>query len=246
MPPSYYYAAGPPPGAGPAPPEMVIPGPTGSIAAVKRQLSGAVAALAVITSGALASACQVTPTAASAAGASISVDSLNTQLHTLETTVAGGCLLQLENANLTTLVGEGTGGPGTYSMTFTNAVLNNQVGDLLAQQFAASKGITVSRGRPGHGQDRLRVDPRRRDQPAGPDGPVPGDRLLLPVGQRDRHHRQGTARRPARLGVGGPGAQPGRRREAAGPRGRPLRPGGRRPTTPPTSRSSPRSAWAGS
>jgi len=29
-------------------------------------------------------------------------------------------------------------------MTFTNAVLSNQVGDLLARQFAASKGLTVS------------------------------------------------------------------------------------------------------
>jgi len=29
-------------------------------------------------------------------------------------------------------------------MAFTNAVLNNQVGDLLARQFAASKGITIS------------------------------------------------------------------------------------------------------
>ncbi len=146
MHPSCYYArVGVPPRPGPdRAPALGTPGPTGSIAAVKRQLSGAVVALAVIASGALATACQITPTAASAAGASISVDSLNTQLHTLETTVAGGCLLQLENANLTTLVGEGAGGPGTYSMTFTNAVLNNQVGDLLAQQFAASKGITVS------------------------------------------------------------------------------------------------------
>jgi parvulin-like peptidyl-prolyl isomerase len=113
---------------------------------VKRQLSGAVVALAVIASGALASACQVTPTAASAGGATISVDSLNTELHTLETTVAGGCLLQLENAELSTFAGQGAGGSGTYSMTFANAVLNNQVGDLLAQQYAASKGITVAPG----------------------------------------------------------------------------------------------------
>jgi parvulin-like peptidyl-prolyl isomerase len=111
---------------------------------VKRQLTEAAAALAILASGALASACQVTPTAASAAGASISVQALNTQLRTLETTVAGGCLLQLENANLSTFDAVGTGGSGTYSMAFTNAVLNNQVGDLLARQFAASKGITIS------------------------------------------------------------------------------------------------------
>ena len=119
-------------------------GTADSIAAVKRHLSGAVVALTVIAAGALASACQVVPTAASAGGSSISVDSLNTQLHALETTVAGGCLLQLENVNLSTLSGQGTGGPGTYSMAFTNAVLNNQVGDLLADEYAASKGITVS------------------------------------------------------------------------------------------------------
>jgi len=111
---------------------------------VKRQLTGAVAVLAVLASGTLASACQVTPTAATAAGATISVQSLNSQLRTLETTVAGGCLLQLENAQLSTFDAVGTGGPGTYSMEFTNAVLNNQIGDLLAQQFAASKGITLS------------------------------------------------------------------------------------------------------
>ncbi len=117
--------------------------PADSIAAVKRHLHGAAAALAVIATGAVLSACQVTPTAASADGASISVSSLNTQLHALQTTVAGGCLLQLENANLTTFDGEGTGGAGTYSMSFVNAVLNNQVGDLLAQQYATSKGIAV-------------------------------------------------------------------------------------------------------
>lgn len=111
---------------------------------MKRQLSGAAAALVVIATGALVSACQVTPTAASAAGSDISVSTLNTELHTFETTVAGGCLLQLEDAELTSIDGQGSGGPGTYSMTFVNAVLNNQVGDLLAQQFAATKGLSVS------------------------------------------------------------------------------------------------------
>ena len=111
---------------------------------MKRQLSGAVVALVVIASGALASACDVTPTAASANGDSISTSTLNTQLKTLDTTVAGGCLLQLQNANLAVVSGAGTGGPGTYTMKFANAVLNNEVGNLLAEQYAASKGITVS------------------------------------------------------------------------------------------------------
>ncbi len=111
---------------------------------MKRQLSGAVVALAVVATGVLASACDITPPAASANGATISVGMLNSQLHTLQTTAAGGCLLQLENAQLADVSGEGTGGPGTYSMTFANAILNNQVGDLLAEQFASSKGITIS------------------------------------------------------------------------------------------------------
>jgi hypothetical protein len=118
--------------------------PTDNIAAVKRQLSWAVAALAVVVSGALASACDVTPPAATANGTTISQGALNSQLQTLETTVAGSCLLELENANLASISGEGAGGSGTYSMTFANAVLNNQVGDLLTKQFAASKGVTVS------------------------------------------------------------------------------------------------------
>jgi len=111
---------------------------------VKRQLTGAVVAIAVVATGVLASACDITPPAASANGASISTAALNTQLRTLETTTAGGCLLQLQSPQLASSSGQGAGGPGTYSMTFTNAVLNNQVGDLLAEQFAASKGITIS------------------------------------------------------------------------------------------------------
>jgi parvulin-like peptidyl-prolyl isomerase len=111
---------------------------------VKRQLTGAVVAVAVLATGVLASACDITPPAASANGSTISTADLNTQLRTLETTTAGGCLLQLQDPQLASSSGQGAGGPGTYSMTFTNAVLNNQVGDLLAEQFAASKGITLS------------------------------------------------------------------------------------------------------
>jgi parvulin-like peptidyl-prolyl isomerase len=111
---------------------------------VKRQLSGAAAAIAIVAAGVLASACDITPPAATANGATISTATLNTQLQTLETTTAGGCLLQLENAQLAATSGEGAGGPGTFSMTFANTVLNSQVGALLAGQYAASKGITVT------------------------------------------------------------------------------------------------------
>jgi parvulin-like peptidyl-prolyl isomerase len=111
---------------------------------VKRQLSAAVVAVAMIASGALASACDVTPTAASANGDSISTSSLDSQLKAYATTTAGGCLLQLQSANPTAFSGTGAGGPGTYTMAFANAVLNKQVGNVLAQQYAASLGITVS------------------------------------------------------------------------------------------------------
>jgi parvulin-like peptidyl-prolyl isomerase len=113
---------------------------------VKRQLSGAVVVLAVVAAGALASACDITPPAASANGTTISTGTLNSQLRALQTTAAGGCLLQLENAQLAETSGQGTGGSGTYSMTYANAILNNQVGDLLAEQYAASKGITITPG----------------------------------------------------------------------------------------------------
>jgi len=111
---------------------------------VKRQLSGAAVALAVVAAGVLASACDITPPAATANGDTISTATFNTQMQTLESTTAGGCLLQLENAQVAAVSGQGTGGSGTYSMTFANAVLNNMVGAVLAEQYATSKGITIA------------------------------------------------------------------------------------------------------
>jgi hypothetical protein len=110
---------------------------------VKRQLAGAAVGL-LIASGALASACNVTPTAATANGTTISTGSLNSQLRTLESTQYGACLLQLENPQLTSASGQGAGGPGTYTTAFAGAVLESQVGQLLAEQYAVSKGLTVS------------------------------------------------------------------------------------------------------
>jgi hypothetical protein len=101
-------------------------------------------ALALIVVGAMLSACDITPPAATANGSTISNATLNTQLATLESTGAGGCLLELESPQLTTQAGQGSGGPGTYTMTFTDSVLKNEVGDLLVEQYAASVGITVS------------------------------------------------------------------------------------------------------
>ncbi|MGA3146382.1 MAG: peptidylprolyl isomerase [Acidimicrobiales bacterium] len=110
---------------------------------MKRQLAGAAVGL-LIASGALASACNVTPTAATANGTTISTGSLNSQLRTLESTQYGACLLQLENPQLTSASGQGAGGPGTYTTAFAGAVLESQVGQLLAEQYAVSRGLTVS------------------------------------------------------------------------------------------------------
>ena len=65
-------------------------------------------------------------------------------LHGLATKAAGGCLLQLENAQLTPLSVVGAGGKGTYTMAFVDSVLNIQMGDLLAEQYSRSRGITLS------------------------------------------------------------------------------------------------------
>jgi hypothetical protein len=111
---------------------------------VKRQLTGAVAALFVIASGALASACDVTPPAASANGTTISTGSFNAQLYALVNTATGGCLLQLQNAEATQASAQGAGGSGTYNSGFTGEVLSNELGDLLGEQYAASRGITVT------------------------------------------------------------------------------------------------------
>ena len=110
---------------------------------MKRHLSGAVVAL-LVGSGALVSACNVGPPAATANGTEISTATLNNQIQTLESTQYGGCLLQLENPQFSSTSAQGAGGPGTYTTAFAGAVLESQVGQLLAEQFAMSKGITVS------------------------------------------------------------------------------------------------------
>lgn len=100
--------------------------------------------LVVLAAGALGSACNLTPAAATANGVTISVSSLNGQLRTLESTTAGACLLQLENSGLSPASAQGEGGQGTYTMDFATTVLDNEIGNLLAEQYAASKGITIT------------------------------------------------------------------------------------------------------
>ncbi len=110
---------------------------------MKRTLSGLAATLVVLASGSVVSACTVTPTAATANGESIAVSTLNTRLSALDGTAAGQCLLQLEYPQLAGTSSEGEGGPGTWQTTFASTILSNQVSNLLAIQYGASKGITV-------------------------------------------------------------------------------------------------------
>jgi hypothetical protein len=100
--------------------------------------------LAVAAAGALTSACSVTPVAVSVDGATVSTAAINSQLSSFAKSSAGGCLLQLEHQGLTSSDAQGTGGPGTYSMTLATQVVDDEVGELLAQQYAAANGVTVS------------------------------------------------------------------------------------------------------
>ncbi len=110
---------------------------------MKRTLSGLAATLVVLATGSVVSACTVTPTAATANGESIAVSTLNTRLSALNGTAAGQCLLQLEYPQLAGTSAEGEGGPGTWQTTFASTILSNQVSNVLAIQYGASKGITV-------------------------------------------------------------------------------------------------------
>jgi len=109
----------------------------GSIAAVKRIPVGLVAAVAVIAMGALASACDVTPNAASVNGDSVSVSSLNIQMNALADSDAGACWLAL-NGDPAATSGK------TYPMSYAGKLLNGDVGDLLAKQYAATEGEHIT------------------------------------------------------------------------------------------------------
>jgi hypothetical protein len=98
----------------------------------------------VLGGGILASACNVTPPAATVNGTTISVSSLNDQLRTFDSTQIGRCLLTAETGQITPFQTEGTGGPGTYDMAFADSILENTVGNQLASQLAASKGLRIS------------------------------------------------------------------------------------------------------
>jgi hypothetical protein len=109
-----------------------------------RLLKWSVPVVAVVGAGTVASACTVTPVAVSVGSATASTADVNTELSSFVQSPAGSCLLQLEHQGLTASDGAGTGGSGTYSMTLASLVVDNEVGELLAQQYAAAKGITVT------------------------------------------------------------------------------------------------------
>ena len=116
----------------------------GSIAAVKRLLTLLTLSVVVLGGGLLTSACNVTPPAATVNGTTISVSSLNDQLRAFDSTQVGRCLLTAETGQITPFQTTGAGGPGTYDMPFADSILENTVGNQLAAQLAASKGLKIS------------------------------------------------------------------------------------------------------
>ena len=222
-----------------------VSGPTAdSIAAVKRQLPAAVVALVVgRLRRSLASACDVTPPAASANGSTISTASLNTQLQTLQTTAAGGCLLQLENAQLAATDGRG----GRRAGDLLDDVRQRRAratrsGDLLDRAARRLEGHRRHPGRRGRRPVRVRIGAERGDQSADPAGPQAGTSSLLPDATAASAHRQGAPGRAA-------GVDQGRTRSGTRPSTRSSGPTGPTcpmpplpPTTTPTWPSSPRRA----
>ena len=107
---------------------------------MKRISSGLVAVVSVVALGALASACQVAPTAASVNGDTISVSSLNAQMNSLAGAGAGQCLLALRSGQSISV----DSGGATFPTAYAAAVLSNEVGNLVAAQFAAAHGIQLT------------------------------------------------------------------------------------------------------
>jgi hypothetical protein len=116
----------------------------GSIAAVKRIPATLVAVAAVLGTGIATSACNVTPVAATVNSATISVSSLNAELNSLNQSKAGQCLLSLKFPESLSLTAVGAGGAGTYETGFASTVLGSSVYNLLATQYAAAHGISLS------------------------------------------------------------------------------------------------------
>ena len=107
---------------------------------MKRIPAGLVVVVSVVALGALVSACQVTPVAASVNGATIPVTSLNGQLDALAGSAAGQCLYALRSGQALS----GSSPIGTYPTGFAGAVLSSQVGDLVAAQYAAARGVHLT------------------------------------------------------------------------------------------------------
>ena len=116
----------------------------GSIAAVNRIPAALIAVAAVLGTGIATSACTTTPVAATVNSATISVSSLNAELASLNDTSAGQCLLSLKFPQSLSEGAEGAGGSGTYQTSFASTVLGSSVYNLLATQYAAAHGLTLS------------------------------------------------------------------------------------------------------
>ncbi len=106
---------------------------------MKRIPAGLLAVVTVVAAGALASACDVTPTAASVNGDTITVSTVNTEMDSLAGSTAGQCLLTAQGEAATA-----DAGASTYPTAFAGAVVSGQVGNLVAAQFAAAEGLHLT------------------------------------------------------------------------------------------------------
>ena len=120
---------------------------------------------------------------------------------TLESTAAGGCLLQLESAAAQPPRPlRASGGPGTYTMAFTTRVLDNQVRRPSGRAVRGLPRASPSRRRPGHG--RAPTSSRRstaRSSSAVQQAVVSGHPRPCQAAHGSAHHRSPAAGRPARL-----------------------------------------------
>lgn len=98
-------------------------------------------ALVVLAAGAVSSACTVTPVAVSVGGASVSTASINADLSSLTSSQAMACLYEAQHEGASSSNAVGAGTSGTYSMSVANQVVNEEADNLLADQFATSRGV---------------------------------------------------------------------------------------------------------
>ena len=97
----------------------------------------------VIAAAGIAAGLTAESSAVDVNGATVSVNTINDQMHAFDQTQGGQCYLSL-GSDGEGIVTQGAGGQGTYAMSFADGVVDQAATHLLAEQYARSLGITVS------------------------------------------------------------------------------------------------------